>query len=431
MDKLSKKGPLKRWLCLGMCAMLLPLSGCFDMREPDDLAYVIAVGVDEAEGGGYLYTFQYANPLKFASGDGGGDGGGEEGKPPESIASITVKAPTLFAALGDTENYLSKQTTFMHMRLIVYSKQMAEKGIGDEFMEFVRNADLHPNTIVAVSATQAREYLASVAPPLEANPLKHYDMLFNKTFQPFSPSTTIREFYYDSAVPDRHAIAAYVGVGEHREVGELSLLSQDSDVLGDGKEQEPQGHNQVSDFKTEIIGMAIFRNAKVVGKAGGIDTKIYQMLTGNFDSAIFTINAPDAEGQKVTARVESKEDPDYDLKIENGVPKIKVHLTLTGEYLTMPDSHITYGKDNLYNQVFGQLISERAQTFATLTAREYQSDIFGFGKKFRRFFSTWKEWETFDWDERYPVTEFEVSADVAMEISGTIMRNGEKEGDAK
>lgn len=424
--KRSKRAFIKRLMCALVVLATLLLSGCFDMREPDDLAYVIAVGVDAGGDGEYLYTFQYANPLKFSGSEGGGGGGGEEGEQPESIASITVKASTLFSALGDTENYLSKQTTFMHLRLIVYSEELAQEGIGDEFMEFMRNADLHPNTILAISAVGAQEYLKSVAPPLEANPLKHYDMLFNKTFQAFSPATTIREFYYDSEAPDRHAVAAYVGVGQNKEVEDLNQMAGHIDILGQDDETAPEGHKQVSDFKTEVLGMAVFRDAKMVGKVGSVQTKFYQMLSGSFNSGIFTIEAPELPERRVTARIQRQKDPKYEISIEDGKPNVKVTLYLTGEFLSMPNAGEGPGQTASYNQRYGELITQGARAFAQKTAQSYQADIFGFGKKFRKFFSTWDEWEAFGWNDRYPETGFEVQTDIKIETSGTVFHEGER-----
>lgn len=422
-----KRSTIKRMLCAALVLGIVPLSGCYDMREPDDLAYVIAVGVDAGGDGEYLYTFQYANPLKFSSSEGGGGGGGE-GEQPESIESITVKASTLFSALGDTENYLSKQTTFMHLRLIVYSEELAQEGIGDEFMEFMRNADLHPNTILAISAVGAQEYLKSVAPPLEANPLKHYDMLFNKTFQAFSPSTTIREFFYDSKAPDRQAVAIYVGVTQNKEVEDLNNLVGHIDILGEDDEMMAEGHKQLSDFKTEVLGTAVFRDAAMVGKIGSVQTKFYQMLSGSFSSGIFTIEAPQQPDKRVTARIQLQKDPRFDISIQDGLPKIKVTLYLTGEFLSMPDAGEEAGQTQLYNQRFGELIAQGAKALADKTAQDYQADIFGFGKKFRRFFTTWDEWEAYGWRDKYPKATFEVETEIKIETSGTVIYEQERTG---
>ena len=36
------------------------LCGCFDDREIDETAYIIALGIDKGEGNYYIYTFQFS-----------------------------------------------------------------------------------------------------------------------------------------------------------------------------------------------------------------------------------------------------------------------------------------------------------------------------------------------------------------------------------
>ncbi len=43
------------------------LTGCYDSKELDDLAYVIGIAVDEGSEKQFMFTFQIAVPVKIAS----------------------------------------------------------------------------------------------------------------------------------------------------------------------------------------------------------------------------------------------------------------------------------------------------------------------------------------------------------------------------
>jgi len=55
------------------------LTSCFDSKEIDDMAYVVALGLDKGATNHLKMTLQLAVPAKASSGEGGGSGGGGGG----------------------------------------------------------------------------------------------------------------------------------------------------------------------------------------------------------------------------------------------------------------------------------------------------------------------------------------------------------------
>jgi len=56
------------------------------------------------------------------------------------------------------------------------------------------------------------------------------------------------------------------------------------------------------------------------------------------------------------------------------------------------------------------------------TAKEFKSDIAGFGKEMKGKFLTWDEWTNFNWIEKYPDSEFEVDVDLKIRRPGLMLR---------
>lgn len=397
-------------LCARLCVVLslfTLLAGCYDMHETDDLAYMVALGVDGAEDGQFLYTFQFAMPSRILENN--KDENSQSASAESSVTTLTVKAPTFYLALEDTEKSLGKQATFMHLRLIVYAEQLARQGLGEEFMRFMREANLHSNTIFAVSGVSAREYLKSIQPPEKRSPISYYDSVFLSTFKPFLENTKLHKFYYDFAAEGRHAVAAYVGTMEYKD-GEGLMLPAAGGDTSDSASKAP--------LKPKIIGLALFSGTKMVGTADAPETKLYQMITSTFSSSVFTVSDPSDPLRQISARLSYLKDPVYDLKIVNGAPKVGVHLYLTCESLGMPEGQGSGLNTEAYLEAFAAAIKQKTESLLYRTAQEYRADVFGIGKRFRRFFSTWEEWTNYRWDEKYPLSEFQVFVHIRAKTFG-------------
>ena len=105
------------------------LCGCKSAVEPNDLAYVVAVGIDDADGADYDFTLQIANPQAISGGS--SEEGGEGGR--ETVTDITITAPTVFSAVNIANHLYSKQLSLAHTKLIAVSEELAR---GEGLSEF-------------------------------------------------------------------------------------------------------------------------------------------------------------------------------------------------------------------------------------------------------------------------------------------------------
>ena len=146
------------------------VSGCEDGTEPDTLGYVVAIGIDapENDAEGYDFTLQFANPTKISGGS--GESGGKGGK--DSIENITVTAPGIYSAVNVANHIISKKFTLSHTKLLVFSDEISQKGVETFFENIGRSSDIRPNTYIAVSKGKAKDFLESVNPETEVNPVR-------------------------------------------------------------------------------------------------------------------------------------------------------------------------------------------------------------------------------------------------------------------
>ena len=122
--------------------LLFSLTGCYDADEPNDIVYVMALGVDRgAHAGEYTFTIQFARPTQISG------GASEEGGPggEEAFGIVTVNAPTIYSGINLANHIVSKRFTLAHMKLIVFSEEVAKQGVLDMADTIARSSDIRPN----------------------------------------------------------------------------------------------------------------------------------------------------------------------------------------------------------------------------------------------------------------------------------------------
>ena len=62
--------------------LLTFLSGCYDLKEIDETAYIVALGIDKGKDKNFSYTFQFTSPLAIMA------QGSSEENPEESAVSV-------------------------------------------------------------------------------------------------------------------------------------------------------------------------------------------------------------------------------------------------------------------------------------------------------------------------------------------------------
>ena len=94
--------------------MLFGLTGCYNPKELDDLAYVIAIGLDKGTEDNILVSYQIAVPIKIA---GEGSDGGKG-----STTIVTLETDSLYNSISRANTMISKEITLSHNKLIVISE---------------------------------------------------------------------------------------------------------------------------------------------------------------------------------------------------------------------------------------------------------------------------------------------------------------------
>lgn len=394
------------------------LSGCSDATEPDSLGYVVAIGIDTPEDGGSKFdiTLQFANPVKISGG--ASQEGGKGGE--DIIKNITVSAPGIYTAVNLANHVVSKVFTLSHTKLIVFSEDLAKSGLEDILETIGRSGDIRPNTYFAVSKGKAKDFLESVKPETEVNPVRYYTMLFENDYSGFIPHNLSQDFYFfadsdeKSTVLPLCAVSKKKGTHNPENMGYQYLLEDFTagEIPSDQKE-------------TQVMGMAIFDNDKMIQEMGDTETEIYNILSGQFKSGYASFYYSRTPGDPVTVLQQQNKKPSIFIDTSSQIPKIKIIVYIEADfYSSTPRTSVEDHLDEFTKEASEEL-KRKIEDFLTKT-QQIGTDIVGFGSYAKRNFKTISDFSDYKWKEKYPFSQIEVSVDFAVRRTGLVVRSDRK-----
>ena len=413
--------PVKAVISVAAIAAVMLFSGCAE-KEPNDLAYVVALGFDKAESpDNYIMTIQFARPTNI-SGSGSESGGSGQG----IVENIAVEAPNIYAGINLADHIVSKELSLSHAKLIVFSEEVAKEGISDIMETFARNEELRPDIFLAVATEGAQEYLFKVKPVVEVNPARYYQLIYDQDYTAGIPKNTAAEFYYkqksgicDSALPlagtvklDKESKSEGSGEGGSDEGGSgggggEGTNSEGTDPKETKNKLQPKAPSTSERFEyrlrdyiagevainqnneSETMGMAYFLGDKLIGSAGSLETELYNMLIGNFHESYLTLMCDKQDA--VTVLALSNKKPKYDIDREKR--RVEITLYFESDLYSLPTDYLANTGIEGFERAARDEITEAAEKFINETIRPSGADLLGLRSKFKSRFLTNADFE--------------------------------------
>ena len=311
------------------------LCSCYDSTEIDELAYVVALGVDKGEQKNYNISFQYAVPLNIS---GGVDSEGGDGSP---LALYSFEADSIQSALPLADSKIAKQTDLSHLKLIVFSENVAKSGISNFKKNLDKSFALRPDTNIAVSVGPAKECLNSVSSPLELNPSRYYQDFFEKNLKNTAKSSNFS-----------------------------APLIKYGDTI-------------------ETFGTAVFKNDNYVFSLTPKETLIYKIATNEFTNLKL-------ETEKGIFRLDSELMPKF--RIRTSPLEITVTLNLSGEPISGEDR--LFSDENYAKKILTDTLKQEINTLFQ-KSKDENTDIFGIEAHTKKLFLTEEQFESYSFQTKY------------------------------
>ncbi|MDY3928918.1 MAG: Ger(x)C family spore germination C-terminal domain-containing protein [Clostridia bacterium] len=449
-------------LILLLIFSVLVLSGCYDYQEPNNIAYVIALGIDKGSNEGiYKFSIQYARPNEIT---GGASESGGEGKNTSGILSI--ESPSIYSAINLANHVISKTFTLSHTKIIVVSEEIAQEGIAPILDSLGRNNDIRPTVYFCIANKSAENYLKSVKPSIEINPAKYYDLIFQNNSSSYTPFNDAQKIYFNYKNDLRENVIPYVGTLKKadKQSEENSQNSQNNQSQDGGKGEDNQGETnnssqnnsdsntqQQSEIQKNIpinekgfeynikkyisgnmdidksdeseeVGGAVFKDDKMIDTIPDIECKLYNIINGTFKTGYTVIYFKESPSSPVTVLMVQKKKPNVKVNIESDLPKIDIKLYLEGDFISTPSQYMIEKNIDIFEEEAKKYIEDAVYSFLYKTTKTYNSDIFGFGRYAKRSFLTYDKMQAYSWNEKYRDTKFNVDVKFNIKRTGLIIR---------
>ena len=422
-----------------VCAALL-LSGCMG-KEPNDLAYVVALGFDKAEApGNYIMTIQFARPTNI-SGSGGESGGSGQG----IVENIAVEAPNIYAGINLADHIVSKKLSLSHAKVIVFSEDVAREGISDIMETFARNEELRPDIYLAVATNSAQEYLFKVKPVVEVNPARYYQLIYDQDYTAGIPKNCAADFYYnqksglrDNALPLAGTVQLEDGSEGESSGGEsggsgggggdgtnsegTDPKESENKLQADAPSTSQRFEYRLRDYiagqvainqnnESETMGMAYFLDDKLVGRAGSLETELYNMLIGDFHETYLTLMCDKQDAVTVLALANKM--PKYDIDREKR--RVEITMFFESDLYSLPTDYLAESGIEGFERAARDEITEAAEKFINETIRPSGSDLLGLRSKFKSQFLTNADYEK----HKDEIMDYDISVKVKFRVRRT------------
>lgn len=384
---------MKKVLTFMLLTLLtLVLSGCWSKRELNELAIVVAFGVDKVDDG-YEVSVQVVDPGEISSKRATGV------RAP--VVTYHAQGKTIFEAIRRTTTLSPRKAYFSHLQVVVFGEKVASEGIESTIDFLARDHEIRNDfNVIVANQTTAKEVL-NVLTPIEKVPAQKIASSIQNSEKSWGStlSVNIDELLNKLRSKEQSPV--------------LSVI----DVIGNQKLGIDQ--TNVERVQTPVIlkytGLAVFKQDKLIGVLTEDESKSYNYLNNNIKNTIEVISCP-KEGELSTEILKSK--AKVKGKIENGIPKINIHIDVE-QNVAEVDCNINLAEKEtiqMINEKTSQLIKDKAEQALHTIQQTYKVDNLGFSEVLHR--ENPKEWKKIkdEWTTLFP--ELEVKVEVKVRTLG-------------
>jgi spore germination protein KC len=368
--------------------LLFPLTACWDRREINDIAFVSATAVDQADDKVRI-TVQFPLPGQLSGGTGSTGGGGTSGAKPWHTEMAEARTGSEANALQQT--FLSRILNFSHRRVLVIGEEKARRGIA-ETMDILGRIPQNRMTAYLLISEGAAEKLFHVEAPLEKIPAETLRELAALSYEkPITIQDTVDALLTQGIDPYIPLVAAQESMGEEQPAKEARLK-----------------------------GLAVFKADKLAAFFTGERSRGLLLALGQTKQPIVTIKAPEGKGY-ISFRV-TKSKVKIETRMRGSIPVFRI--TFTGEMIASENRSTFRFSDNrdavarieeAVNREIERLIRE-----ALRKTQEIGADPVGLGLHlYRHDPSAWRRVKD-EWRAAYGRAELAVDSRLRLQHPGTI-----------
>ncbi len=368
-----------------LLALLLSVTGCWDSRELDTLFIVTGLGLDTSQQPDELAVNMQ---IVKVSGNETGSGSQKSGGSGDNKSEILLEASgkSVLAAISTLRHESTRTLFLQHNQIIVFGKELAQKGIQKNLDFFLRDEEARMETLVLVADGKAREVLDA--------------QLDQDKNSGIAVTRIIREFSKTSA---------------HLKVDMLDLISKLLQKTTAPTIPIVEVIKEGDQTKVRVAKMAIFKGDRMVGEMEWDEVTGYLWIMGEINDG--TLELVTEKGTAVLNILQAH-NTTTPVLADDGRIGVILHVDTTLDIeelngfgdLTLKELY-TYLIQEATKAIEGRIYTTYEKT------RQLNTDIYGFGGMFHIKYP--KQWKTIEqqWDTLFPGLQLVLS--VKAHLTGT------------
>jgi len=377
-------------------------SASYKILTIDNLVNVVAIALDTSESTNLKLSFQFTNASSFSE-------AGSEANSPSTI--YTIEASSISSGLNLMNSAIGKELNLSHCKLIAISQDLAMRGISDEIYTLINEPEIRPSTNLVITKSTAKYYIENSKPLFENLLTKYYTVFSNSSQNTgYTSNTTIGEFFNRLISDDGDASTILGGLNSEPSQVNTSINSQ-KDSNRKSNESFVSG-----DLNSENFGQAVFKGDKLVGELNSIENLSYLATTNQINGFLISVPDPIENDNYLDVYLTPTSNAIIDIKIVNGSPYIRIKYHFTGKVSSMQENS-DYLKPSILSKISDSCDKYLQSIFSSYlyrTAKEFNSDIHGFGRFAKKLFLTSKDYRDYNWTQRYKDSFFDISVNASV-----------------
>lgn len=403
------RGTFTRILALALASWVaaLAVSGCWDRREIETLAFVLAAGIDRDETTGQVQvTAEVARPGAVSGGvtTGGGNTAGQK-----AIWLVVASGRTTYEAIRNLARQSPRRLYWAHNRWIIFGEAAARDGLLKYIDHFTRDGQTRRRVGVLVAKGSTAADFLQVEFELSKVPAEGGIGLVENV-------TLATSSFIDADLND--FLVRLESEGVEPVAGRV-------DTIVKAAPEEPPGslERKVIAKSPAALGGAAFKGDRFVGWLSETEARGWNWIAGKARGGIVVVQPPGGEGGLVgLALLGGKAEVSPRLKDGKVIIEVKIDARANiGDLTGCPASLDPRSNPAVIPVLEGLLaraIKNEITQVLTRSQVEFRADIFGFGAAVHQ--SLPKEWQGLKdrWDEEFSRLE------VMVEVKATILDPG-------
>jgi len=403
-----------------LCFVLL--CGCWDKRELEDHTFVIMLGLDKTRDGNILITAAF--PVAQTESGGAQDSG--------QFSVISAQAPTVSQAKSLFGIQLAGPLSLFSTKALVISEELARDDMLRNLFSSGLYEQLRNNTNVMISKSGAAEFISARIKNPAIDPLRQEDLLLEQAnYSGYYRPMQLLDFMAGLRSNNMDAAAMYSGLlqkdkeeeqsNDKESAGEENNQDQSSDNATEITQPVKSGYLPgqapiASENTTQMCSIAVFRGDRMVGALNSFETQTLNMMLNSQTRKVLALPDPFSRDDMIVVSIFPTQKSRIRAYLVEDTPRFDINVSLrcTVEHIR---KDVNYDQDFLAGYI-KQACVQNMQSLIEKLQKEFGADLLGLGNRLARNFLTIRQWNAFNWRERYPDAQINIHVSLDMERAG-------------